>query len=365
METKRFDVQGVKFLLHLFFFLLLRRLFLLSDTEKWELAFCKRLGINHEDFREGGFKLRIRNWDRPLDNGSHGAVNIDAIQVPSNLKIGNHLYQLSNALTVAQYLQVREVLIPENSLLKPFFKIDGIKFRQGGAHGKNTVNGHWFSSRPFQSLVTIDPVANLHKFHEALVPLSGKIGFSKLNLSNLRLIMLRGSNWVTRDLTVHIRSGDIFETSSPNPKYAQPPLSFYLRAIDKFSPRRVTLVFENESNPVIQKLIAEIRAQGISCRIIDGALSEAIRHLSAARNIVVGTGTFAVPFIAFRPGPINVFSFGRGSKALERIGNRSFSAYLCVDEVYERVMTPCTNSQIQRENMISHKISANAFEDVD
>ena len=36
------------------------------------------------------------------------------------------------------------------------------------------------------------------------------------------------------DLVIHIRSGDIFSTSTPHPGYVPPPLSYYTKEIDKY-----------------------------------------------------------------------------------------------------------------------------------
>ena len=59
-------------------------------------------------------------------------------------------------------------------------------------------------------------------------------------------------------LHLHIRSGDIFAATSPNPWYVPPPLSYYKLAIRHFrrlhpNPK-IILVIEDRRNPCIDRL---------------------------------------------------------------------------------------------------------------
>jgi hypothetical protein len=59
-------------------------------------------------------------------------------------------------------------------------------------------------------------------------------------------------------LFIHIRSGDIFSTQNPHPKYAQPPLDYYLKIIHKENASedqtRLYFFYEDAQNPVVNKL---------------------------------------------------------------------------------------------------------------
>ena len=52
------------------------------------------------------------------------------------------------------------------------------------------------------------------------------------------------------DLILHFRAGDVF-TGKVHSNYGQPPLSYYLAAVEREQPARVWLVFEDRSNPCI------------------------------------------------------------------------------------------------------------------
>ena len=63
------------------------------------------------------------------------------------------------------------------------------------------------------------------------------------------------------DLYIYIRGGDIFSHLNPSPlfcpDYYQPPLCFYKSVLSKFIFRKITIISENTSNPVIPILLKE------------------------------------------------------------------------------------------------------------
>ena len=95
------------------------------------------------------------------------------------------------------------------------------------------------------------------------------------------------------DLVIHIRSGDIFDSKLIHSKYGQPPLSFYLLAINHFQPKSITLIFEDFKNPIINLLISHINE--INCKLKvqnKSSLKNSVSYLLNAKNVVCGNGTF-------------------------------------------------------------------------
>lgn len=116
-----------------------------------------------------------------------------------------------------------------------------------------------------------------------------------------------------RLLTIHIRSGDIFETNI-HPPYGQPPLAFYLRAIAHYQPDLITLVFENMSNPVISSLIEHVRGLKLPLTVSSSTdLRDDIRTLVAARALVIGKGTFALGVLCLNDRVREVYTFNGSS----------------------------------------------------
>lgn len=99
------------------------------------------------------------------------------------------------------------------------------------------------------------------------------------------------------EVTIHIRSGDLFQVGREVERaYRQPPLAFYtlavarLRAAGRIS--RVRLIFEDRANPCIDRLEAWLGEQGIPCRVQSGTLCQDMSALIDAPHLVFGYGTF-------------------------------------------------------------------------
>ena len=75
-------------------------------------------------------------------------------------------------------------------------------------------------------------------------------------------------------VAVHIRSGDLFDRPDPHPNFVQPPLAFYTLALSHFAEARrdaeVTLVYEDEANPVIPALRAFLESSGTPYSVSSG-----------------------------------------------------------------------------------------------
>ena len=54
------------------------------------------------------------------------------------------------------------------------------------------------------------------------------------------------------DLYIYIRGGDVFQTINKTcPSYAQPPLCFYENVLNKYKFRKIRIISEDKSNPVL------------------------------------------------------------------------------------------------------------------
>ena len=56
------------------------------------------------------------------------------------------------------------------------------------------------------------------------------------------------------DVVIHIRSGDIFK-SNPHPNYVPPPLSYYIKKLNKYKYEKIHIVCEDTVNPVVNELL--------------------------------------------------------------------------------------------------------------
>lgn len=96
-------------------------------------------------------------------------------------------------------------------------------------------------------------------------------------------------------LAIHIRSGDIFQPDGSNPKYGQPPLSWYQLLIERCGYRNVVVVSQTRfpfggPNPVV----AEIAARWPHVRFTSGDIETDFHTLRRARHLALSGGTFSV-----------------------------------------------------------------------
>ena len=99
------------------------------------------------------------------------------------------------------------------------------------------------------------------------------------------------------ELTIHIRSGDLFQPGAVvDQAYRQPPLAFYTLVVRRLRAAgligRVRLIFEDRANPCIDGLEAWLGEQGIACRTQSGTLHQDMSALIDAPHLVFGYGTF-------------------------------------------------------------------------
>ncbi len=212
----------------------------------------------------------------------------DGIILQRYCRFGNNIIQLSNAIGVALKYNIPWVNIPGFKYffeINPDFKvtkIQGIKIFKGNAPSKNVISGRFFHSHDYPDLSDVDFKPILHGIKKNVLGIK-KAGFSK-------------------DVHVHIRSGDIFERKKPKQNYVQPPLAFYQKAILDQDPKgKVIMVYENNKNPVVDALWGWLKKTGINCRRQSSTLREDVLELMKASVIIGGKGSF-VPIITCMTG---------------------------------------------------------------
>ena len=109
------------------------------------------------------------------------------------------------------------------------------------------------------------------------------------------------------DLVIHIRSGDIFQ-GNIHPDYIQPPFEYYEYVIKKHHYMNVLILSEPDfSNPVIQKLQQTFTFITVS----SGTLQNDIGIILGAKNLMIGTGSFAYMLSLCSPHLLQLYCFER------------------------------------------------------
>lgn len=110
-------------------------------------------------------------------------------------------------------------------------------------------------------------------------------------------------------LTIHLRSGDVFE-QAPHPAYGQPPSAFYRRVLEHQRWKLVNIATEDDKNPCLADIQEWCDENGVAVSVSGATLSHTLDVLGASSHIAIGTGTFvpAVQLLDNNPRTFYVFA---------------------------------------------------------
>jgi len=129
----------------------------------------------------------------------------------------------------------------------------------------------------------------------------------------IRQVMQPPPSCISKELYVHIRSGNIFRRPKPKQNYVQPPLSFYQMAIadqiERHKPKGIKIVFQDKSNFMIDPLVAHCKRLGLPVSVHSNPSNAVadITELLKAKCSVIGKGTW-MPVISCIAGAVREIS---------------------------------------------------------
>ena len=132
------------------------------------------------------------------------------------------------------------------------------------------------------------------------------------------------------DIVVHIRSGDMF-SSKPHPSYVPPPLSYYIKEIDKHKYEKIHIICEDTINPVVNELLKLYK----NAVYEKNTLEKDIRIILGATNLIFSVGTF-IP---------SLMLLSTNIKHLYRIKEL---------KEYNKIMKPWKNTIVQRNYILTY-----------
>ena len=109
-------------------------------------------------------------------------------------------------------------------------------------------------------------------------------------------------------LVIHLRGGDIFRGRSAL-EYAQPPLAFYTLILSLRKWDKVSIVHQDERNPVLEPLIRHCDSLGVAVRLFSGSLGDDLKVLLGATTLVAGRGTFIPAIVGLSKRVKSVYFF--------------------------------------------------------
>ena len=296
----------------------------------------------------------IRNafWIKGEFVGSDIAPQLQALVVSRQLKFGNALLQLTNAIQVARQLGVRRIYHRGYAFLRDEAQVDEIQLIKGAPSNENYLVSSFFPNELLKKICALPEPR--YQTARKLAPW--------LTLQENR----SAATDTSRHLYIHIRAGDIFAKAQPHPMYGQPPLSFYLRILKLERWEKVVLVFENRLNPVIDKIMAYLASQRIPCEIQSKNLDADTARLLEAENIVIGRGTFVYPMLCISDNVRRVFCFESDSAAEWSLDQLAIRFIHLVDQTgtyRDSILKRWLNNEEQRQLMLDYSEDNLVFAD--
>ena len=333
MNSIRFVVFFVRHKLH-------RLLGLSKKFDVTDFRFCKEQGIDTAKIR----KTQIFKFFGKFDDRSV-VQQVDAMVIPKRKRFGNALLQLADAYNIARQLGIQKIYHRGYPFLQDIALVEGVVFVKGVPKSKeNYLIGDFYQNKALLGLCQ----APLDRWQV----MRSLASFITLDLSNPELLAKE-----SKDLFIHLRSGDIFKKNPPHSDYGQPPLAFYTKIIRSQPWTKVHLVFEDQFNPVIPALQSFLSESKVEYETHSGDIHHDIEVLLRAKNLVIARGTFIYPILCISKNIDQVFYFEVDEHSLWGLQNSPISFHKCTDlgETYRAtILTEWKNNAEQNALMLDY-----------
>jgi hypothetical protein len=285
-----------------------------------------------------------------------------ALFLPELGMFGNMTKRLATALATADSLGFGHVVVPRSAEFSR-----GIY--QRGVHDRDDRALFWMcdtSNSPHS------PVKVLHKtdfLSARALPARELAAFSPRGWADLFSVLVNkpvGAQLPDSHLVIHLRGGDVFGPRKP-PSYGQPPLAFYQRILDNERWSAVTVVHQDDKNPVLLPLLERCKARKVPVTTHSGTVVDDIAELLRASTLIAGRGTFMPAVVGLSRNVKRVFHFHDKFSINPPVPGVETIRVSDVQGTYVRdvLSDNWENSDYQRELMLTYPQSNLAFSALD
>lgn len=277
-----------------------------KQTERFlALQFSSSPSRKHVPIFAGSMFVRV--W--PPVFRRRGRSKPTAVLISPVGRLGNLVLQLLNAPVIAHHLGVSDVWFkPTRKWRKQW--VVGRRFPRGPSGNLSsttqlqpTTSFGFSSSLPSRLWQTLAMERNRRFYPPGL---NSEIN-SHVRSTLKTFVALSLPTLSEQDLVIHLRSGDIWHGLDPS--YGQPPWAFYERVLSTADWHKVWIVSEDQRSPVFSEIVRWCRRNGRSYVHSGQTLTEAVKLLGAAKNLVASVGTFVPGILFIYPAKRRVFFF--------------------------------------------------------
>ena len=199
-------------------------------------------------------------------------------------RLGNNIITLSNALHIALDEDYSAVVFPPHSMFNNTY----IKLKECDINSIKNID--------YKHCIDIFEINKTENKHTRFQKNKQKVLKHLTNIFNLKYRDI--SKCKDNDLYIHIRSGDLFQTTENGHASNQPLLNQYIKLIDNSNYDNIYIIAEDKKNPVINQLLNKYP------KIIHNinSLEDDIKLILGAKNIAFGDTTFIPTLLYFNKG---------------------------------------------------------------
>lgn len=235
-------------------------------------------------------------------------------------RLGNQIVQLAHAVAFSDRNRISRILAPGNLVLSIFPPAKATDLDLDDSRKRIVrptlpgFTGFLTSLRHSEVHVVGNPFFERPILGEKISPEERTRAYVKLRtqLSGLSI----GPSLSRENLVIHLRGGDVFK-KNPHREYGQPPLCFYVKILEEFNWSGVTIVHQDNQNPVLKPLLARIKRMGVSLHVQSSSLEEDVGLILRAHSVASSRGTFIPAITGLSSSIQKVFLFGVGQQFRE------------------------------------------------
>ena len=279
-------------------------------------------------------------------------TKIDTIIFDKRMNTGNGLYCINNFIYFCEILGCKKIYLSKKYwfIKKPIY--DKELDVTIGPYDKDSYDQE--STILIEEQTSFDD--SVKNFKDKFIPVRLYILKDEI-MSNAKLKDLN-----EQDLVINIRSGaDVFSPSSYAPgSYHQPPLCFYQTIIETFNFTNIYVVANGKENPVINELLKLYN----NAKYVEGNEEDHAGMILSAKNLVLGTSSFAIELMKFNDNLKNVFFYDLIEEKDKNYWHFSekhwrplkYNLFIMnPTKEYVEIMVPWRKKEIQFKRMIDEK----------
>jgi hypothetical protein len=273
---------------------------------------------------------------------------LDSLFIIGSYNFGNFIISLNNAIIFCEIFHCKKIILQSNNNTFINNKIYYQKYNLIIENNSNIISTNNSLIEHLDIIyykLNFSRLGNINRFHV----------FREEILNNIPIVKVHPD-----DLYIYIRGGDAFQIiNKPCPGYAQPPLCFYENALNKYKFRKIRIISEDKSNPVLILLEKKYHI-----KYIKNDLKLDISYLANSYNIILAKSSFIVSIIKFNNNLKYVWEYDFYILS-DRYLHLHYSVYTFIfnytiykmnaSENYKKLMYPFSNSEKQRKFMIEEK----------